>query len=123
MLLKINADLNQVASACQQILAAITIPVDNMAVELALTEGLNNAIIHGNHMRPETIVVLQLITQADAVTCVVTDVSANLSDAMLAMPQAPHDATSGRGLALIKTLASHTQIICGSLHITFLAQR
>jgi anti-sigma regulatory factor (Ser/Thr protein kinase) len=123
MQLSIDADLNQVAGACQRMLAAITLPVDHMAVELALTEGLNNAIIHGNHMRPNSIVEIQLITHTNAVTCVITDAGSGLCDAMLTAPRVHHDATSGRGLALIKTLANQTRIASGNLHITFLALR
>jgi serine/threonine-protein kinase RsbW len=121
MHLSIDADLGQVTDACQQLLAAITLPVDHMAVELALTEALNNAIIHGNQMRPNTIVKIQLLTHADTVTCVIADAGCSLCDDMLTAPLADIDATSGRGLALIKTIASDTRIIDGSLHITFVA--
>jgi anti-sigma regulatory factor (Ser/Thr protein kinase) len=123
MQLSINADLNQVAGACRRMLAAIILPVDLMAIELALTEGLNNAIIHGNNMRPNSIVEIRLITQTDAVTCVITDAGSGLCDAMLTAPQVHEDATSGRGLDLIKALANQTRIVGGNLHITFLALR
>ena len=121
MHLSIDADLDHVTDACQQLLAAVTLPVDHMAVELALTEALNNAIIHGNQMRPDTIVKIKLLTHTDTVTCVITDADSSLCDDMLTAPLADIDATSGRGLALIKTLASDTRIVDGSLHITFVA--
>jgi anti-sigma regulatory factor (Ser/Thr protein kinase) len=82
---------------------------------------LNNAIIHGNQMRPDSIVKIQLLTHADTVTCVITDAGSGLCDDILTAPMADLDATSGRGLVLIKTLASDTRIVDGSLHITFIA--
>jgi len=121
MHLSISADLDHVTGACQQLLAAITLPVDHMAVELALTEGLNNAIVHGNQMRPDTIVKIQLLSQTNTVTCVITDAASRLCDDMLNAPLADLDATSGRGLALIKNLANDARIVDGSLHMTFIA--
>jgi serine/threonine-protein kinase RsbW len=121
MHLSIDADLDHVTDACQQLLAAITLPVNLMAVELALTEALNNAIIHGNQMRPDTIVKIQLLAHANTITCVITDAGSSLCDDMLTAPLADLDATSGRGLPLIQTLASDTRIVDGSLHITFVA--
>ncbi len=80
-------------------------------IELALTETLNNAVIHGNQSRPNKQVWLSVVCVSGCLEIRVRDEGARLSQRHLdeaKMPEGP--AESGRGLALIKALVPEARI-------------
>ncbi|MDP4598251.1 MAG: ATP-binding protein [Pseudomonadales bacterium] len=113
------SDLSQVEATCRRILADINLPIDTMRAELAITEALNNAVLHGNGAVADKLVSVKTNETPDDVTLVISDEGRQLVQAMLELPAVDIDAPSGRGLALIQSLASRVRIIDGQLAITF----
>ncbi|MBC8172554.1 MAG: ATP-binding protein [Chitinophagales bacterium] len=77
----------------------------NMLV--AITEAVNNAIIHGNKQDEQKIVKVNLAKLRNTVTCIVEDEGGGFDYANLPDPTAPENLgnTGGRGVFLMKHLS------------------
>jgi serine/threonine-protein kinase RsbW len=73
---------------------------------IALTEALNNAIIHGNKNNPGNKIVLDILIEGSVITVRVCDQGQGFDPNKVADPREPENLlkASGRGVFLIRTL-------------------
>ncbi len=94
---------------------------------IALTEAVNNAIVHGNRSDPARSVRYRVECLDDAVRCVVEDEGEGFDPATLADPTDPENLLreSGRGVFIIRSLMRDVQLTnTGSgMRVEFLAPR
>lgn len=76
---------------------------------VAVTEAVNNAIVHGNRMDPDRTVRYSLECRPDGVHCVVEDEGEGFSPDDIADPVSPENIMmeGGRGIFLIRALMQH----------------
>lgn len=79
---------------------------DRDSLAIAITEIVNNAIIHGNRSNPEKKVTIIYQVAADVLTIMVKDEGAGFDHALLADPRQPENLFKerGRGIFIVKTL-------------------
>ena len=78
---------------------------------LAVVEGVNNAIVHGNKLEPDKIVVLQYEVTENSIEFVITDCGSGFDYNNLPDPTKPEnlEKTHGRGIFLMKHLADEVE--------------
>jgi len=79
---------------------------------VALTEAVNNAIVHGNRHNPALLVRYSVVCREDGVHCVVEDEGEGFDVEAVADPTAPENLLrdGGRGLFLIRSLMREVRI-------------
>ncbi|MDG1204133.1 MAG: ATP-binding protein [Pseudomonadales bacterium] len=83
-------------------------------LELCLHEVLNNAVVHGNASDPNKRVQIQMFVKDGRLQFRISDEARSLADNALDIAELPgFEATSGRGLALVKTLLPESKIDAG----------
>ena len=129
----ICSDLALVADAVARVVAALadgagngsqdTLSTLQLPMELALTEAINNAVIHGNQTSPDKTVHVRVYHTGNIIEVQVEDESCTLQAEDLANAEMPElTASSGRGLALVKSLAPESEIREGSLWLRWPCQ-
>jgi len=111
----VNGASAQLISACEPLAW-----LDLDTLELAVTEALNNAVIHGSDPDQTDHIYVQAKIRASDVTIRIRDPLGALDASMLSPERAvADDAHSGRGLNIIQALAQNVEIVDGALVITF----
>ena len=83
-------------------------------LELCLHEVINNAVVHGNASDPNKRVQIQMFVKDGRLQFRISDEARSLADNALDIAELPgFEATSGRGLALVKTLLPESIIDAG----------
>jgi len=83
-------------------------------LELCLHEVINNAVVHGNAGDPKKRVQIQMFVKDGRLQFRISDEAKSLADNALDIAELPgFEATSGRGLALVKTLLPESRIDAG----------
>lgn len=74
---------------------------------IAITEGVNNAITHGNREKPEAKVTVEFITSNGKLTCKITDEGPGFDYENVPDPTSPEnlEKPNGRGVFLMRHLA------------------
>ncbi len=83
---------------------------DNLAI--AITELVNNAIIHGNRQDPKKQVVIQVAYKRDQIQVSVIDEGTGFNPAQIANPTDPQNLwkQNGRGIFLVRNLIDKVEI-------------
>jgi serine/threonine-protein kinase RsbW len=78
---------------------------------IAVTEAVNNAIIHGNQCNPQKIVNIQIEVINRDITVIISDEGSGFDPDKVADPREPENLlkANGRGVFLIKELAENYQ--------------
>lgn len=124
MSIKFDSDLTRVADTVARVMSVLPPNFLHLQpqIELTLTEGLNNAVVHGNRLLPHAQVAVAVVETPGFIEIQIEDEGRELLDAHLSDAQMPDaDATSGRGLALIRTLAPESDVLNGCLHLRWAA--
>jgi serine/threonine-protein kinase RsbW len=118
----LDNDLALVAGLVTSVIETLPkVQADNALLQLVLTEALNNAVVHGNGANADKKVVLGYRVSADVLLISVLDEGGGLSAEMIAAAEMPDGtAESGRGIALIRSIAPDVYIEDGILNIPFL---
>ena len=116
-----NNDLSLVGGLVASVIEELpAVQVDKVMLELVLTEALNNAVIHGNGANADKKVALGYRVRGDVLLVSVLDEGVCLSEEMIAAAEMPHvTAESGRGIALIRSIAPDVYVEDGILNIPF----
>ncbi|MDX2195450.1 MAG: ATP-binding protein [Cytophagales bacterium] len=91
-------------------------------IMVAVTESVNNAIIHGNHSSIEKSVWLSLYIDSTSLKCIVEDEGSGFDFDNLPDPTAPENINKigGRGVFLIKNLSDNVNFTDGGRRVEML---
>jgi len=93
---------------------------EEAAIELALDEALDNAVVHGNHMVSQKLVqVLCRCEPAKGISIVVKDQGQGFDPGAVPDPTAPENigAEHGRGIWLMKSVMDEVSFECGGTEV------
>ena len=110
--LEINSRLELVRETVEQLLSMSNVEISiSEKLELCLNEVLNNAVVHGNAGDSKKRIRIRAFEKAGRQHFRITDESRSLASDALDIADLPSaNATSGRGLALVKALLPDSRI-------------
>ena len=114
----------QIASDIQN-LRLVEKLIDELSIELDLSdesygnvlvatmEATNNAIVHGNKLDPEKVVVLKVLLEKDQLVVNITDQGVGFNPKVIPDPTAPEniEKINGRGIFLMERLSDEIQFL------------
>lgn len=119
----IQSELSLVSSTCQLVIEYLPFKVDEYRLELALTEALNNAILHGNNSVTWKKVTIEVLVTEPTATIKISDEGGKLlPEHLTPLNSGNIDSLSGRGLGLIAKLVDSLEIKSGDLLLTVSSQ-
>jgi len=85
---------------------------DRMDIAIAVTEAVNNAVLHGNCQHPEKMVTVRFELNAAQVRITVRDQGEGFDPGSVADPLTPENITkpNGRGLLVLESLMDSVQV-------------
>ncbi len=83
-----------------------------MDIAIAVTEAVNNAVLHGNHQRPDKLVTVRFELSASQVRIIVRDQGSGFDPDLVADPLTPENIIkpNGRGLLILESLMDSVQV-------------
>ena len=103
-------NLRVVENAIDEVTTALGISQDNYGkILVSAMEAVNNAILHGNKLNPDKIVIIEISYKSEQLNITVTDEGPGFSPEKVPDPTTPEniEALNGRGIYLMSHLADN----------------
>ena len=103
-------NLRVVENAIDEVTIALGISQDNYGkILVSAMEAVNNAILHGNKLNPDKIVIIEISYKSEQLNITVTDEGPGFSPEKVPDPTTPEniEALNGRGIYLMSHLADN----------------